>query len=119
MEHSLITLNVYAVMSKYFVYVIELDSKVADNKKFRINNPRYIKGNGCVYVGQSSRKPKIRFEQHKEGYKSNNYAKIYGLRLRPELYEKYNPIPTRKDAEKIEKMLSLELRKRGIGVWFN
>ena len=36
-----------------------------------------------------------------------------------EFYEKYNPIPTSKDAEKIEKMLSLELRKRGIGVWFN
>ena len=119
MEHSVITLHIDAVMSKYFVYVIELDSKVADNKNFHINNPRYIKGNGCVYVGQSSREPKIRFEQHKEGYKSNNYAKIYGLRLRPELYEKYNPIPTRKDAEKIEKMLSLELRKRGIGVWFN
>ena len=79
MEHSVITLHIDAVMSKYFVYVIELDSKVADNKKFRINNPRYIKGNGCVYVGQSTRKPKIRFEQHKEGYKSNNYAKIYNL----------------------------------------
>ena len=54
-------------MVKYFVYVIELDSKVAEHKKFRLNNPRYIKGNGCVYVGQSSRHPKVRFEQHKEG----------------------------------------------------
>ena len=71
-------------MVKYFVYVIELDSKVAEHKKFRLNNPRYIKGNGCLYVGQSSRPPKVRFEQHKEGYKSNKYAKIYGLRLRPD-----------------------------------
>ena len=58
-------------MSKYYVYVIELDSKVADLKKFRAKNPQYIKGNGCVYVGQSSKKPDVRFEQHKERYKSN------------------------------------------------
>ena len=76
-------------------------------------------GNGCVYVGQSSREPTLRFEQRKEGYKSNKYAREYGIRLRPELYEKYNPIPTRKDAEEIEKMLGKQLRKQGIGVWFN
>ena len=72
-----------------------------------------------MYVGQSSRKPKLRFDQHKEGYKSNKYAKVYGERLRPDLYEKYNPIPTRIDAEEIEKMLSESLRKKGLGVWYN
>ncbi len=106
-------------MKKYYVYVIELDSKVADFQKFREKNPNYIKGNGCVYVGQSSKEPSLRFEQHKEGYKSNKYAKNYGIRLRPDLYEKYNPIPARKDAEEIEEMLAKELRKKGIGVWFN
>jgi hypothetical protein len=106
-------------MKKYHVYVIELDSKVADLQKFRDKNPKYIRGNGCVYVGQSSKEPSIRFVQHKEGYKSNTYAKIYGIRLRPDLYERYNPIPTRKDAEEIEEMLGKELRKKGIGVWFN
>ena len=106
-------------MKKYYVYIIELDSRVADFQRFREKNPQYIKGNGCVYVGQSSKKPSLRFEQHKEGYKSNKYAKIYGIRLRPDLYEKYNPIPTRKDAEEIEEILGKELRKKGIGVWFN
>ena len=47
------------------------------------------------------------------------YAKKYGLKLRPDLYEKYNPIPTRKDAEEIEEMLGNDLRKQGYGVWFN
>ena len=56
-------------MANYYVYVIELDPKVADFRKFRAKNPKYIKGNGCVYIGQSSKKPEIRFEQHKEGYK--------------------------------------------------
>ena len=106
-------------MKQYHVYVIELDPVVADKRKFRVKNPKYIKGNGCVYVGQSSRKPALRFEQHKEGYKANKYARVHGIKLRPDLYEKYNPIPTRKDAEEIEAMLGRELRRRGFGVWFN
>ncbi len=106
-------------MKSYYVYVIELDPAVADLQKFRSKNPKYIKGNGCVYVGQSSRQPEIRFEQHKERYKSNKYAQRFGLKLRPDLYEKYNPIPTRKDAEEIEAMIGKSLRERGFGAWFN
>ena len=106
-------------MSKYFVYVIELDEEVAEYQKFRTKNPFYIKGNGCLYIGQSTRKPELRFEQHKEGYKSNSYAKKFGLKLRPDIYDKYNPIPTRIDALEIEKMLGKRLRKKGVGVWFN
>ena len=106
-------------MRQYFVYVIELEKKVMDIRKFRAKNPNYIKGVDCLYVGQSSRKPYIRLEQHKEGYKANKYAKYYGIKLRPDLYEKYNPIPTRKDAEEIEVMLGKNLRKQGYGVWFN
>jgi len=68
-------------MKYYYVYVIELDPVVADFRKFRAKNPKYIKGNSCVYVGQSSRKPELRFEQHKEGYKSNKYAKRFGVKL--------------------------------------
>ena len=77
-------------MAKYYVYVIELDSEVANLKKVRVKNPRYVKGNGCFYVGQSTRPPELRFEQHKEGYKSNKYAKYYGKKLRPDIYKKYN-----------------------------
>ena len=41
--------------------------------------------------------------------------KKFGLKLRPDLYEQYNPIPTRKDALDIEKMLSLKLKASGVG----
>ena len=105
--------------TKYYVYVIKLDKKVSNFKKFSLRNPLYLKRNGCVYVGQSIRQPSLRFEQNKEGYKSNQYARKYGIKLLPELYEKYNPIPMREDAEDIEKILSEQLRKQGIGVWFN
>tara|TARA_B100000575_G_scaffold175931_1_gene141067 strand:- start:169 stop:489 length:321 start_codon:yes stop_codon:yes gene_type:complete len=106
-------------MAKYFVYVIELDSDVANLKKVRRKNPGYIKGNGCFYVGQSTRSPELRFEQHKEGYKSNKYAKYYGKKLRPDIYKKYNPIPSRGDALSIEAYLGKKLREKGAAVWFN
>ena len=106
-------------MAKYFVYVIELDSDAANLKKVRRKNPGYIKGNGCFYVGQSTRSPELRFEQHKEGYKSNKYAKYYGKKLRPDIYKKYNPIPTREDALNIEAYLGKKLREKGAAVWFN
>ena len=103
-------------MSKFFVYVIELDIEVSKLTKFRLKNPNYLVKSKCFYVGQTSRKPSLRFEQHKEGYKSNKYARIYGIQLRYDLFEKYNPIPTRKDAIQIERMLALELRKKQFGV---
>ena len=106
-------------MAKYFVYVIELDPKVADLRKFRAKNLQYIKGNGCFYIGQSTRTPELRLEQHKEGYKSNKYAKYYGEKLRPDIYEKYNPIPTREDALSIEKYLGKKLKSKGAAVWYN
>ena len=30
-------------MAKYYVYVIDLDEKVANHKRFRLKNPKYIK----------------------------------------------------------------------------
>ena len=103
---------------KYHVYVIELDNKVKTFRKILQANPNRMPDKPCVYVGQSYYPPEIRFEQHKEGYKSNRYAKEFGLVLKPELYEKYNPIPSRKDAEEIEEWLAKELRRLGYTVWY-
>ena len=104
---------------KYYLYVIELDKQVGKLVKFRKQSPKFLLGNRCFYVGQSAKKPPIRFKQHKDGYKSNTYAKRFGLRLVPEFYEKYNPIPTRKDAEELEEYVTMNLRKERYGVWFN
>ena len=104
---------------KYYLYVIELNKSVGKLIKFRKQSPKFLLGNSCFYVGQSAHKPSIRFRQHKEGYKSNTYAKRFGMRLVPEFYEKYNPIPTRKDAEELEEYLATKLRKERYGVWSN
>ena len=103
----------------YYLYVIELDKQVGKIKKFREQSPNFILGNRCFYVGQSAKAPMLRFKQHKEGYKSNTFTKRFGVKLIPEFYEKYNPIPTRKDAEELEEYLARRLRKKGYGVWFN
>ena len=104
---------------KYYVYVIELDKEVGKLVKFRKQSPRFLLGKRCFYVGQSAQKPFLRFKQHKKGYKANTFAKRFGMRLAPEFYEKYNPIPTRKDAEELEEYLANKLRKERYGVWSN
>lgn len=103
----------------YYLYIIELDKKVAKSKKFRKQNPHYILGSRCFYVGQSAKAPLLRFKQHKEGYKSNSFVKRFGLNLVPEFYDKYNPIPSRKDAENLEKYIAEKLKISGYGTWFN
>ena len=103
----------------YYVYVIELDKEVLKSKKFRIRNPNINPKKACFYVGQSAHEPEIRFKQHKEGYKSNHFAKKYGLWLKQRKYKKFNPIKTREESEMLEKKLTKKLRKKGHGVWSN
>ena len=103
----------------YNVYVIQLNVDVASTKKFSKANPRYRQGSPCVYVGSSAKSPELRFEQHKRGYRASRFAREYGEQLLPELYEQYNPIPSRDDAEELERYLADRLRARGYGVWMN
>jgi len=102
---------------KYYVYVIEMDVAVRQNKRFRKANPKMLVRTDNVYVGSSIRPPDHRFEQHKQGYKSNFFVRKHGECLRPDLYEKYNPIPSRKEAEELEVYLAERLRDLGLGVW--
>lgn len=44
-----------------------------------------------LYVGQTSRDPDQRFDQHKSGYKASGAAKRFGVRLVPALTEHLNP----------------------------
>lgn len=101
----------------YHVYVIELDKAVRSIPKFRDANPKGRITRPCLYVGSSVKTPEVRFEQHLNGYRANRYARKFGLRLRPDLYEKYNPIAKRSDAEEMEAYLADRLRSRGCWVW--
>jgi len=100
----------------YSVYVIE----ISDERGLRLN-PKYPN----VYVGQTALTPEERFAQHKLGYKTSRYlwkgvkgrGQWLGLRLKRRLYERYNPIETRAEAEQSEGRLAEQLRHKGYTVF--
>jgi predicted GIY-YIG superfamily endonuclease len=101
---------------RYKVYVIELDRAVLDEPKFMKANSGHDPAKGCVYVGMTGLDPEKRFENHKAGYKSNRFVKKYGVRLRSELYDEYNPL-SYEDAVEMESKLARILRRKGFAVW--
>jgi len=105
-------------MAEFYVYVIGLDKKVLNSKKFRKRNPNYVEGKPCVYVGQSWHPPEQRFEKHRCDYKANSFARDFGRYLQPRLFKGTNPLRTREEAIAEEEALALRLQKRGYGVWW-
>ncbi len=101
---------------RYSVYVVELSPRVWDEPRFRKANPEYVLGRPCVYVGMTGLEPDLRFDKHKAGIQSNRFVFDYGLRLMPELYEVYNPMPY-EAAQDMEVELAIGLRETGYGVW--
>lgn len=100
----------------YHVYVVELSDDVLYEPRFMKSNPDYEDGKPCVYVGMTGLDPDIRFDKHKAGIQSNRFVREYGLRLMPELYEVYNPMPY-EGAREMEVELAIGLREAGYGVW--
>lgn len=45
-----------------------------------------------LYVGQTSRDPDVRFDQHKTGYKASSAVRRFGRRLLPDLTDHLNPL---------------------------
>lgn len=100
----------------YHVYVIELSKHVLHERRFKKANPDYVVGKPCVYVGMTGLDPDVRFDKHKAGIQANRFAQQFGLRLLPELYEAYNPMPY-DGARDMEVELAIGLRELGYGVW--
>jgi hypothetical protein len=100
----------------YSIYVIE----ISDERGPRLN-PKYPN----VYVGQTALTPEERFAQHQVGYKASRYlwkggkgrGQWLGLWLKRGLYEQYNPIETRAEAERLEVWLAEQLRHQGYAVF--
>lgn len=100
----------------HHVYVIELSKDVLYEARFKKANPGYVAGKPCVYVGMTGLNPDLRFDKHKAGIQANRFVLEYGLRLLPELYEMYNPMPY-EGARDMEVELAIGLRDAGYGVW--
>ncbi|MBX3652588.1 MAG: hypothetical protein KF686_00265 [Ramlibacter sp.] len=102
--------------SHHHVYVVELSDEVWNHARFRQANPHYQLGQPFVYVGMTGLDPDLRFDKHKAGIQANRYVQLFGLRLLPQLYERYNPL-SYQDAQALEVELGIALRARGYGVW--
>lgn len=82
------------------------------------------RGGLLMYVGSTQHTPERRLEQHKKGKKycstckCKHYAGTVGgsMKLRYDLFASYNPQLSREDAERIERWLAAQLRKRGYRV---
>jgi hypothetical protein len=98
------------------VYVVELDDRVWNEPRFRRANPDCALGKPFVYVGMTGLDPDVRFDKHKAGIQANRFVQEYGVRLLPQLYEVYNPMPY-EGAKEMEVELAIGLREAGYGVW--
>lgn len=67
-----------------------------------------------LYVGQTSRDPDWRFDQHKAGYKASGAVRRHGLRLLPNLTAHLNPMRGWESLE-LEAALAEAFRHAGIG----
>lgn len=70
-------------------------------------------GRWGLYVGQTSRDPDLRFDQHKSGYKASHAVRRFGVRLLPDLVAHLNPMRGWESLE-IEAALAEALREGGI-----
>src|SRR5258705_13886013 len=98
----------------YHVYVVELSKAVLEEPRFRKANPQYVAGSPCVYAGMTGLDPDVRFDKHKAGIQSNRFVQQFGLRLLPDLYEAYNPMPY-DAARDLEGEVAIDRREGGDG----
>ena len=66
-----------------------------------------------LYVGETSRDPDLRFDQHRTGYRASRHVARFGVRLLPELVTDLNPL-RRWEALELEAALAEELTRGGI-----
>jgi hypothetical protein len=101
------------------LYVVELNPKIfAWERRFLEANLHWIPGRYCVYVGMTGLTPEERFRKHLRGEHAAYYVRKYALRLLPELYQHFNPLPYQV-AEQMEPELARQLRAAGLAVWQN
>lgn len=99
----------------HHVYVVLLSPAAARSHQLRRANPNRDPKKPCIYVGMSGLSPEERFANHKSGIKASSVVEKYGVRLLPELYEYFNPMPYEAAIE-MERELAEDLRAQGYTV---
>ena len=97
------------------IYVIELDSAAAEDPAFGRDNPHFVKGMICLYVGSTSLSASERFGQHLSGVNAAAVVFNFGKKLRRDLMPDQKPVP-RELALTLERGLARKLRREGFAV---
>jgi hypothetical protein len=97
------------------VYAVLLAPEAAKDRRVRQANPNRDPAKPCIYIGMTGLTPEERFRNHKAGIKAAAVVRKYGVKLLPELYGVYNPMPY-EGAAQMEKELAAELRAQGYTV---
>jgi hypothetical protein len=99
----------------HHVYVVLLAPEAARLREVRSANPSRDPAKPCVYVGMTGLTPEERLKNHKSGLKAARVVELFGIRLMPELYEVFNPMPF-EAAVQMERELAEDLRAQGYTV---
>ena len=100
----------------HVLYVVELDRAACVDRKSKC--PREPCDRVPVYVGETTKTPEERFDQHKRGINAGQgWVQHYGLHLRKRLVYPKAEFPNRPDAEKAERALGKRLDARGFCVY--
>jgi hypothetical protein len=97
------------------VYVVLLSAEARRLHGVCAENPDADPKKPCVYIGMTGLSPEERFRNHKQGLKAARVVQLYGLRLMPEFYEVFNPMPF-EAAVRMERELAEDLRAQGYTV---
>lgn len=98
------------------VYVIELDPAVAKVPEFARENPCYISGSPCYYVGSTTLTAEMRFQNHLAGHLASPIAQAFARMLRQDLMGEQKPI-ARRWALKRERRRAEAFRAQGCGAY--
>jgi len=105
------------VATAYHVYVIELDDGIGRKR----GDPSLP----WLYVGQSSKDPLTRIDEHRLGARNSRcplFSKVARRHFvcgRPDIYDLIGPVFTQVDAVELERQTASVLRKAGFSVRSN
>ncbi len=75
-KHNL--LNVIPA-KKNRVYAIQLNDEIKENESFLQHNPNIVINKPAFYIGQTSKTREERYREHKNGIRSNRFARHFGI----------------------------------------
>jgi len=110
---------------KYYVYVGQLRKEFALTKKAKRKNLNADPQKPCLYVGYSEKPPEERWSQHLNRARKKNGDPLFSRiaakwgenYIHWKKFERFNPIESKAEAEKLEGLIAKYYRFKKFTVW--